>query len=118
MQTQKKTYQGLSNFVGGKIEADEHGIDAAYRELREETAIQRADIELTHLMDFTYYLDDCYVEVYAGRLKKAVVVSGEENELYWSDLESDFYDRDQYAGDGNVGHILKKIERSRDRLLK
>ena len=54
----KNPYNGLSNFVGGKIERNENGIDTAYRELQEETAITKADIKLTHLMDFTYYLDD------------------------------------------------------------
>ena len=33
----KEPYMGLYNFVGGKIEKGEDGIDAAYRELREET---------------------------------------------------------------------------------
>mgnify|MGYP002676872087 CR=1 FL=1 len=50
----KNPYKGLFNFVGGKIELDESGIDAAYRELEEETAITQNDIVLTHLMDFTY----------------------------------------------------------------
>ena len=62
----KEPYMGLYNFVGGKIEKGEDGIDAAYRELWEETAVTRDDIVLTHLMDFTYHIDECYVEVYAG----------------------------------------------------
>lgn len=33
----KNPYKGLSNLVGGKIENEEVGIDAAYRELFEET---------------------------------------------------------------------------------
>ena len=37
----KEPYLGLSNFVGGKIEEGEDGLDAAYRELREETAVTR-----------------------------------------------------------------------------
>ncbi len=37
----KDPYKGLLNFVGGKIEAGETGLDAAYRELEEETAIAR-----------------------------------------------------------------------------
>ncbi|MBQ8592031.1 MAG: NUDIX domain-containing protein [Lachnospiraceae bacterium] len=63
----KDPYKGLSNFVGGKIEQGEDGLHAAYRELEEETAITREDITLTHLMDFTYHLDSCYVEVYVGK---------------------------------------------------
>ena len=48
----KNPYKGLLNFVGGKIEKEEDGLTAAYRELWEETGITDADIELTHLMDF------------------------------------------------------------------
>ena len=35
----KDPYKGLANFVGGKIEKNENGLDAAYRELEEETTI-------------------------------------------------------------------------------
>ena len=45
----KEPYKGLSNFVGGKIEAGEDGMDAAYRELFEETSIVREDIKLRTL---------------------------------------------------------------------
>lgn len=114
----KDPYKGLSNFVGGKIEQNEDGITAAYRELEEETAITREDIELTHLMDFTYHLDQCYVEVYVGQLNKTVAVHGEENELYWSDLNHDFFDASQYAGEGNIGHIMMHIEMAKERLLR
>lgn len=68
----KNPYKGLSNFVGGKIEDNENGLDAAYRELEEETAITKSDIILSHLMDFTYYLQNCYLEVYVGKLNKAI----------------------------------------------
>lgn len=108
----KNPYKGLSNFVGGKIEENEDGLEAAYRELEEETAITRNDIPLSHLMDFTYYFDNCYVEVYVGKLNKAVEVSGDENDLYWSALNNDFFDVKQYAGEGNIGHIMMHIENS------
>lgn len=113
----KDPFKGLSNFVGGKIEKGEDGLTAAYRELLEETAIRKEDIVLTHLMDFTYYLDDCYVEVYVGRLNKETVVYGDENELYWSDLDCDFFDAKQYAGEGNIGHIMMHINYAREKLL-
>ena len=51
----KNPYKGLSNLVGGKIETGEAGIDAAYRELFEETNISKEDITLYPLMDFKYY---------------------------------------------------------------
>lgn len=114
----KDPYKGLSNFVGGKIEQGEEGLTAAYRELYEETAITKDCIRLTHLMDFTYYFDSCYVEVYVGRLNREVRAEGDENELYWSDLNQDFFDPEKYAGEGNIGHIMLHIEMWRDELLK
>ena len=114
----KDPYKGLSNLVGGKIEENEDGLDAAYRELEEETAITGEDILLTHLMDFTYPLDDCYVEVYVGKLNKPVQVRGDENELYWSSLEHNFFDSGLYAGEGNIGHIMEHIHLAKDRVFK
>ena len=60
-------------------------------------------------MDFTYWLDPCYVQVYVGKLNKHVAVHGDENDLYWSDLQHNFFDATQYAGEGNLGHILEHV---------
>lgn len=114
----RNPYKGLSNFVGGKIENDENGLDAAYRELEEETAITKKDITLSHLMDFTYHFGNCYLEVYVGKLKRAIVVNGDENDLYWSSLDHNFFDSAQYAGEGNIGHIMMHVEMFKDELLK
>ncbi len=114
----KNPYKGLLNFVGGKIELNENGLEAAYRELEEETSISPKDIVLTHLIDFTYYLDNCYVEVYVGKLNKEFNVYGIENDLLWTDLEHNFFDMTQYAGEGNIGHILEHVKMSKDVLLK
>lgn len=114
----KNPYKGLSNFVGGKIEKGENGFDAAYRELEEETAITKNDTILSHLMDFTYYYEDCYLEVYVGKLNKNANVSGDENKLYWSELTQNFFDATRYAGEGNIGHIMMHIEMHRKELLK
>lgn len=105
----KDPYKGLSNLVGGKIEPGEDGCDAAYRELFEETGISGDDIELKHLMDFTYYFQKCYVEIYVGRLAPGVVPKGDENELYWSDFDHDFFDMALYAGEGNIGHMIEQV---------
>ncbi|MCA1054245.1 NUDIX domain-containing protein [Rossellomorea aquimaris] len=113
----KNPYKGLSNLVGGKIEKGEAGIDAAYRELHEETTISFDEITLHHVMDFTYYLQDCYVEVYVGRLNRDVVVTGDENILYWSDLDHNFFDKTLYAGEGNIGHMIEQVNRVKDRLF-
>lgn len=109
----KEPYKGLSNLVGGKIEPGESGIDAAYRELAEETGISQEDVTLHHVMDFTYYLQDCYVEVYAGKLKRDVEPAGDENELYWSELHHDFFDMSRYAGEGNIGHMIEQVNMSK-----
>ena len=109
----KNPYKGLSNLVGGKIEEGESGIHAAYRELFEETGISDRDIILHHLMDFKYYIQNCYVEVYVGRLKQDVLISGDENELYWSDLDKDFFDMSLFAGEGNIGHMIEQVKMSK-----
>lgn len=114
----KNPYKGLSNLVGGKIEPEEDGLTAAYRELKEETSITKEDIFLSHLMDFTYYMDNYYLEVYVGRLNKHVDVNGDENELYWSETDKDFFDVSQYAGEGNIGHIMLQAEIWKSKLLK
>ena len=113
----KNPYKGLNNLVGGKIEDGETGIDAAYRELLEETNISDEDITLHHLMDFTYYLQNCYVEVYVGRLEKDVSVTGDENILYWSDLKHNFFDMSLFAGEGNIGHMIEQVNIVKDRLF-
>ncbi|MDN9012710.1 NUDIX hydrolase [Brevibacillus laterosporus] len=113
----KNPYKGLRNLVGGKIESGETGIEAAYRELFEETSITKENITLHHVMDFTYYLHQCYVEVYVGKLRCDVEVSGDENELYWSDLNQDFFDMTLFAGEGNIGHMIEQVKMSKDRLL-
>jgi len=114
----KNPYKGLSNFVGGKIEENEDGLDAAYRELEEETTITKNDIILSHLMDFTYHFGNCYLEVYVGKLNKLINVSGDENELYWSALNHNFFDVTQYAGIGNIGHIMMQIKMFQKELLR
>ncbi len=113
----KEPYKGLSNFPGGKIEPGEDGESAAYRELYEETGISRADIRLSHIMDFTYYYQDCYVQVYAGRLSHSVTLREEAHPLYWSDLYHDFFDMALYAGEGNIGHMLQQVEMYKEQIL-
>jgi 8-oxo-dGTP diphosphatase len=110
----KNPYKGLSNLVGGKIEEAEDGMESAYRELFEETSISRQDITLHHMMDFKYYYQNCYVEVYVGKLIRDVEVFGNENTLYWSDLNKDFFDVSLYAGEGNIGHMVEQVSMCKD----
>ena len=112
----KNPYKDLNNLVGGKIEKGEDGFAAAYRELFEETNISSNDIQLHHVMDFTYYLQDCYVEVYAGELNNNVDIKGNENELFWTDLNNNFFDMKTYVGEGNIGHMIEQIKIFKSRI--
>jgi len=107
----KEPYKGLYNLVGGKIDPNEDGFAAAYRELREETGI--IDIALVHVMDFTYFLhDSCVLEVYAGKLKHNPDVYGDEKELTWIDTQENLFDMNRFAGEGNIGHIFEIIKQN------
>lgn len=106
----KDPYKGLYNFVGGKIESKEDGFEAAYRELEEETGIIKDDIELLHMMDFTYYNQDCYVEVYVGQLEKEPCLREEQHPLYWLDVNENFFDMSRFAGEGNIGHMVEQAK--------
>lgn len=113
----KEPYKGLSNFVGGKIESGESGMEAAYRELLEETGIPQEAIILHHMMDYKYYLQDCYVEVYVGQLKYDVEIVGDENDLYWSGLDEDFFNMSLFAGEGNIGHMIEQVKMYEDEIF-
>lgn len=113
----KDPYEGLYNLVGGKIELGEDGFTGAYRELYEETGISKDNITLHHVMDFTYYLQNCYVEVYAGKLQHDVSLIEEANELFWSDLNHNFFDISVYAGEGNIGHMIEQVNMYKDIIL-
>ena len=105
----KEPYKGLYNFVGGKINSEEDGFAAAYRELYEETGISEREIKLNHMMDFTYYNQDCYVEVYVGYLQREVELKVEIHPLYWLELNEDFFNTRRYAGEGNIGHMVEQV---------
>jgi 8-oxo-dGTP diphosphatase len=110
----KPPYQGLRNFVGGKAEAGESSLAAAYRELREETGITQEMLTLTHFMDLSYYAEEICLEVFAGRLHAECKVSGEENALCWVPADSDFFDETRFAGEGNLGHIMARLRLTTD----
>jgi ADP-ribose pyrophosphatase len=103
-------YKGLLNLVGGKIEPNEDSLNAAYRELFEETSITENDIKLLYLMDFNYNLFDIRLEAYFGVLNKDISVHGDENELIWIELNEDFFDMKRFAGEGNIGHIMAHVK--------
>ena len=106
---EKEPYKGKLNLVGGKVEQDEDEMIAAYRELQEETGITNNDIDLKHLMNFQYNKLDMELEVYFGKLNKDVTLIEEVNKLYWIDKDENFFDMEKFAGEGNIGHMLKQI---------
>ena len=69
---EKEPYKGQYNLVGGKVEENEDELDAAYRELQEETGITNKDILLTNIMNFQYKVLDKELEIYIGKLKKTL----------------------------------------------
>lgn len=113
---EKEPYKGKCNLVGGKVEDGENELCAAYRELQEETGITHEDICLIHIMNFQYKMADTELEVFAGKLKRNVTLVEEVNKLYWMDKNEDFFDGNKFAGEGNIGHILKQTELYKDKL--
>lgn len=107
---EKEPYKGKYNLVGGKIEDGEKELDAAYRELKEETGIDKNNINLKHIMNFNYKLSDIELEFFAGKLNKDVEVVEEVNKLYWIDAKENFFDLEKFAGEGNIGHMLMQLK--------
>lgn len=111
---EKDPYKGKFNLVGGKVEQGENELNAAYRELNEETGITKNDIELTHIMNFQYKMSDIELEVYTGKLNKKVNLVEEINKLYWIDKNENFFDVNKFAGEGNIGHMLLQTKNLED----
>ena len=114
---EKEPYKGKLNLVGGKVEQNESELDAAYRELKEETGITQNEITLAHIMNFQYKLQDMELEVYAGKLNKDVKLKEEINKLYWIDNDENFFDMEKFAGEGNIGHMLQQVKNCKNKLF-
>lgn len=106
----KEPYKGMYNLVGGKIEKENDGLNEAYRELKEETNIQKENIELIHFMNFEYIKFNKYIEVYYGVLNNDVTLIEEVNSLEWVNINDNFFNMNKYAGEGNIGHIIEEIK--------
>ena len=102
----KNPYKGLYNFVGGKVESGESSMNAAYRELNEETGISLSQVRLYRLMDITYYHSNFILELYVGKLSETVALTEEINPLIWLPITENFADRTRFAGDQNIAHIV------------
>jgi 8-oxo-dGTP diphosphatase len=103
---ENEPYKGMLNLVGGKIEENETDIESAYRELKEETGIDKNDIELKPLMNLEYLVQNKVIKVFVGRLNKQIELVEEVNKLLWVNKEEDFYKLNEYAGEGNIWHMI------------
>ena len=106
----KEPYMGMHNLVGGKIEKLDDGLNEAYRELFEETNIQKSDVDLVYFMNLSYIKWNKELEVYYGILNKDVTLIEEVNKLEWVPIDDNFFDMNKYAGEGNIGHIIEEIK--------
>ena len=106
----KDPYKGMYNFVGGKLEEGETSIQAAYRELFEETGISKADIELDHFMDINYFKYENDLQIFYGVLEKEVELVEEKNKLEWVDLGDNLLDTEKFAGNYNIPHMIRQIK--------
>ena len=106
----KEPYIGMYNLVGGKIEKENDGLNEAYRELSEETNIQKSDVDLVYFMNLSYIKWNKELEVYYGILNKDVTLIEEVNKLEWVPIDDNFFDMNKYAGEGNIGHIIEEIK--------
>lgn len=113
----KEPYKGKLNLVGGKLEKNESEIEAAYRELYEETGITNKDINLVHLMNLQYIINDMELQVFVGKLNKNVKVIEELNKLCWVNITENFFDINKFAGEGNIGHMLYQVEIYKDKIF-
>lgn len=102
----KEPFKGQYNFVGGKVENDESPINAAYRELEEETGISAKDIKLYRMMDITYYHLNFVLELYVGTLQENMELIEEVNPLEWLSIKENFAAPDRFAGKQNIAHII------------
>ena len=106
----KEPYMNMYNLVGGKIEKEKDGLNEAYRELVEETNINKDDVLLKHFMNIEYVSFNKLLEVYYGILIKNVELIEEVNKLEWVSINDNFFDMNKYAGEGNIGHIIEEIK--------
>lgn len=106
----KEPYKGLYNFVGGKAEPGETELEAAYRELFEETGISKSDIELDHFMDLTYFKYENHISAFYGIIKHDVTLIEEKNKLEWVNLDDNLLDCSKFAGNYNIPHIIRQIK--------
>lgn len=110
--------QNAYNYIGGKIEYMEDRMDAAYRELLEETGIRREDVDLHFVREehvtcvARCYSNKCWkLYISAGILKNNVVLKEEKNRLEWVAIDDMDKILKQSFGNGNcVTYLLESLD--------
>lgn len=108
---QRDPYKGKYNGVGGHVDPGETPLEAAYRELHEETGYTRSDVELHPVVTMLYHHTDIELQCFAGQLTAAKEAHGDENPLFWLPLSENYFDLNRFAGEGNIGHMLYEAAR-------
>lgn len=108
---QKDLYKGLYNFVGGETEPGESSIDVAYRELFEETGLTSEKIRLSYFMEMKYDLLNYFLKLFSGMINKDEPLVEEINPLLWLPIDQRYEDINLFAGDQNIGHIIRMANR-------
>ena len=57
-------------------------------------------------MDIRYYHQGFDLQMYVGKLDEDVTLKEETNPLLWLPLTEDFTDRERFAGEQNIAHII------------
>jgi 8-oxo-dGTP diphosphatase len=88
LRNKPRSFSGLWEFPGGKIETGESGVEALTRELYEEVGI-KVSVEPIPLINFKYEYSDFIVEMHVYRLEEweGSPISCEGQQLMWVTLE-------------------------------
>jgi len=60
-------------------------------------------------MSFDYPMSGTQLYVFVGRLRESVELVEEVNKLHWMSVDSDLFDMNKFAGEGNIGHMIEQI---------
>lgn len=125
----KMPWKGLYNFLGGKLEEGETPLQCAVREFREESNYEIPESQFKLISKLEYFYKDgvqCTIDdgivlwVYAIDLTdfQSEMITwlppiGIENPIQWLSLQ--YYDthREEFAGEGNIGMLIRYYERVR-----
>lgn len=98
----KEPYLNLLNFPGGKVEQGEDLLQAAERELKEETGLT---LPLQALATFSYPLEPCVLHIFFAKTENLDVIE-ETQPLFWISVEENFAS-EKFAGLGNCEHLVR-----------